>query len=83
MATIVEGSMPLSVESTTNGTHHGASKLVESLLSNYSFGSSWQIAITALLVLIAYDQCTSATNPPCSYGMLIQLQSYISNKRAP
>ena len=57
MATIIEGSMPLSVESSTNATQHRASGLVESLWSSYSATSNWQLAITALLVLVAYDQC--------------------------
>ncbi|KAH0499718.1 hypothetical protein TgHK011_006893 [Trichoderma gracile] len=56
MATIMEGSMPISIEGTTNATQHGAPGLVESLWSSYSAASTWQIAITALLVLVAYDQ---------------------------
>ena len=54
MATIVEGSMPLSVEGAANVTQHGTSKLVVGFLSSYS---GWQIAITAFLSLIVYDQC--------------------------
>lgn len=57
MATIIEGSMPISVEGTANATQHDASGLVESLYSTYSAASNWQIGITALLVLVAYDQC--------------------------
>ncbi|KAL6693050.1 cytochrome P450 [Trichoderma pleuroticola] len=53
MATIVEGSLPLSVETTANVTQHGASKLAGGFLSSYS---GWQIAITAFLFLIVYDQ---------------------------
>lgn len=62
MATIIEGSgiMPISVEGTTNATQHDASGLAESLWSSYSAASNWQIAITAFLVLVAYDQCKLA-----------------------
>lgn len=59
MATIVEGSLPLSVETTANVTQHGASKLAGGFLSNYS---GWQIAITAFLCLVVYDQCTLRQN---------------------
>ncbi|RFU79399.1 cytochrome p450 [Trichoderma arundinaceum] len=56
MATIVQGSMPVSVESITNATQHGVSEQTDGLLSMYRFASSWQIAVTAFLMLIAYDQ---------------------------
>jgi hypothetical protein len=57
MATILEGSVPASVEIITNGTQYGVSSRAGGLLSTYLLGSGWKIAITALLVLIAYDQC--------------------------
>ncbi|QYT03211.1 ERG5 C-22 sterol desaturase [Trichoderma simmonsii] len=53
MATIVEGSLPLSVETAANVTQHGASKMAGGFLSSYS---GWQIAITALISLVVYDQ---------------------------
>lgn len=74
MATIIEGSMPISIEGTTNATQHDASGLVESLWSSYSAASNWQIAVTTLLLVVFYDQCKL---PPYNAdGILYVFQGY-------
>ena len=87
MATFIEGNMPLSVECSTNTTQHRASGLVESLWSSYSATSNWQLAITALLVLVAYDQCKLLLPYYIQlfsyvlHGSLIREQTYTSHAR--
>lgn len=60
MATILESGIPATVEVVTNGTQHGISSKASGVLSTYLPDSNWQIAVTALLILIAYDQCMSS-----------------------
>lgn len=59
MATILESGIPATVQVITNGTQHGVSSRASGILSAYLPDSNWKIAVTALLVLIAYDQCMS------------------------
>lgn len=61
MATILENGIPATVEILTNGTQNDASSRSSGILSAYLPDSNWQIAVTALLILIAYDQCTLST----------------------
>ncbi|KAL7920672.1 cytochrome P450 [Trichoderma austrokoningii] len=56
MATILESGIPATVEIITNGTQHGVSSQTSGVLSTYLPGSNWQMAVTAFLILIAYDQ---------------------------
>ena len=56
MATVFQGSIPPSVENGTLVAPHGISGQVNGILSGWS---SLQIIATVLLILIAYDQCTS------------------------
>lgn len=58
MATILESAIPATVEVITNGTQNDVSSRASGILSAYVPGSNWQIAVTTLLILIAYDQCT-------------------------
>lgn len=57
MATILESGIPATIEVITNGTQHGVASQASGILSTYLPGPNWQIAVTALLILIAYDQC--------------------------
>lgn len=59
MATILESGIPATVQEITNDTQHGVSSKAGGVLSTYLPDSNWQIAVTALLILIAYDQCMS------------------------
>ncbi|KAL9474213.1 hypothetical protein ACSS6W_008593 [Trichoderma asperelloides] len=56
MATILESGIPATVQVITNDTQHGVSSKAGGVLSTYLPDSNWQIAVTALLILIAYDQ---------------------------
>lgn len=57
MATIIEGSMTPSTENGTHLVHNNASGNADGLLSMYLPGwSGLQIAVTTLLILVAYDQ---------------------------
>jgi hypothetical protein len=60
MATILEGGIPATIEVVTNNTQNGVSSQTSGILSTYLPSSGWQIAVTAFLVLIAYDQCKSS-----------------------
>ncbi|TVY36231.1 Cytochrome P450 [Lachnellula subtilissima] len=53
MATVVQGSIPSSIENGTLVAQHGISSQVNGILSGWS---SLQIIATVLLILIAYDQ---------------------------
>lgn len=60
MATVIKSSIAPSVENGTNLAQHGASGEVYSVISDYLSGlSTLQIVVTVLLMLVAYDQCTS------------------------
>lgn len=58
MASIVEPSAVFSVGNGTNLAQHDSYGWVEGVLPTFlSELSGWQIAVTILFILIAYDQC--------------------------
>jgi len=60
MASIVEPSAAFSAENGTHVAQHGSFGGMEGVLPEFLSGlSGWQIAVTILFVLIAYDQSTS------------------------
>lgn len=77
MATIVESGIPATVEVIRNGTQNDVSSRASGILSTYLPSSNWQIAVTALLILIAYDQCTpSNLSPELQQQELLQLLTH-------
>lgn len=60
MAAIIGNGIPATVEFMSNGTQNDVSSRASGILSTYMPSSNWQIAVTALLILIAYDQCMSS-----------------------
>jgi hypothetical protein len=60
MPTVIEGSIAPIVENGTHLAQYGVPGEVYNLASNYLSGwSTWQMVVTVLLMLVAYDQCTS------------------------
>lgn len=58
MASSVEPSAVFSVENQTHPAGHGINGQVEGMLPSFLSGlSGWQVTVTILLILVAYDQC--------------------------
>lgn len=55
MATVIQGSVPPSIENGTLVAQNGISGQVDGIFSGWS---SLQMIATVLLILITYDQCT-------------------------
>lgn len=76
MATIIESGLPATVEVFTNGTQNDVPSQANGILSAYLPSSNWQIAVTALLILIAYDQCMSSKLSQELQHELLQFLTY-------